>query len=125
MKLNLQQRGLTCTGPASLADGISYTCTGTNGAGTIEWRVDMIGSSPTVIRSVDATVLWYGSGDGDAAFDDFLGYIATLPYDGAQPEAARTWASANTTGTTSFGGAEYQLVSAATGKTRSLTIHGR
>ncbi len=54
VKLNLQQRGLTCTGRSTLADGISYTCTGTNGAGTIEWRVDIIGSSPTAIRSVDA-----------------------------------------------------------------------
>lgn len=122
VKLNLQNRGLTCDGGSTLADGTVWTCKGSDA--TTDWQVDIYGSSVLAIRTVDAVVLWSGGGDGEAAFDAFLGYVATLPYDGAQPEAAKAWVVANTNGTKSFGGASLALASASTGRARTLTITG-
>jgi hypothetical protein len=122
VKLNLENRGLTCDGGSTTGNGTVWTCKGSDA--TTDWEVDIFGTSVLEIRSVDAVVLWSGAGDGGAAFDAFLGYVATLPYDGAQPEAAKAWVVANENGTKSFGDASYALASATTGRARTLTITG-
>lgn len=124
VKLNLEGRGLTCTGPATLTDGISYTCAGTSGDGSTQWQVEMYGSGPTAIRSVVATVLWFGAGSAETATDEFLGYVATLPYEGSTPQDARAWVTANDAGDRVFGGVTYSLTSADTGRARILTMRG-
>lgn len=124
VKLNVEERGLTCTGPDPLEDGITYTCSASSTDGNTQWQVELFGSDPTTIRSVIATVLWSGAGSADPAMDDFLGYIATLPYDGSTPEEARAWARANDAGERAFGAVTYSLTTAGTGRARILTMRG-
>lgn len=124
VKLNVENRGLTCTGPNPLENGITYTCSATSTDGNTQWQVELFGSDPTTIRSVIATVMWLGTGSADPAMDDFLGYIATLPYDGSTPEDARAWARANDAGERAFGAVKYSLTTAATGRARILTMRG-
>ena len=124
VKLNIEERGFTCEGPTLFLDGVDYVCEDASDP-MVDYRVEITGMSPTDIRSVDATILWYGDkAELDARADEFLGYIATLPYGGATPEKARAWVKAHATGTATFGGAKYELSTAGTGLARVLTITG-
>jgi len=98
---NLERRGLDCTGIRIESGGTAtWFCSGSAGQVTVR------GTSPTRIRAVNAAA--FGS-DRQAA--DFLGFVATVPYDGAQPQSARAWVESQVAsgGSTSFGGARFQL----------------
>jgi hypothetical protein len=45
-----------------------------------------------------------------AKADEFLGYIATLPYDGAKPNEAKAWVQGKASGSATFGGAKFARV---------------
>ena len=80
--------GFTCTGPTRLQTMISWSCSLTDQGGALEYRVDMLGESPTRIRSVNGTVLDYTASPSEGNALPFLQFLATLPYDGAKPEQA-------------------------------------
>jgi hypothetical protein len=120
--INLEDRGHTCEGPNEFLDGVEYLCELDTDPIYVE-RVEIVGMSPTEIRSVESAYFWFGDPTQmDARADDFLGYMATLPYEGAAPADARTWVQANTSGTTTFGPATYELTEA--DLFRSLDIRG-
>ena len=125
VKLNLGDRGFTCEGQTLFLDGIDEICQDERDP-TFDYRVEIVGMNPTDIRQVEAVHFWYGDKavqDGDA--DAFLGYIATLPYEGAEPEAARAWVEDNDEGTATFGGATFTLTTGGDGLARILTISGQ
>lgn len=88
--------------------------------------MSVVGELGATVRHIDATVLWYGSGSGEGVFDDFLGYVATVAYDGANPRATRSWVErVGDSGRKHFGAATYELSTADAGRARTLTIAGR
>lgn len=121
---NLEPRGFRCEGPRQLQTMASWTCSGTQGA-DVEFRVDVIGASPTRVRSVNATVTQYQAQPSDATAANFLGFIATLPYTDAEPQRARAWVEANIArrdATMTIGTARFSLSRARTGRAHSLDI---
>ena len=111
VKLNLENRGFTCTGPGGGAS-VNYACTSSG------YQVFFSGPGVTSIASVNAVAL----GD-DSAAREFLGYVATLPYDGADPTKARSWVDANvgTNATTTIGNAKFTLGGPSGGRTLDIT----
>jgi hypothetical protein len=110
IKVNLENRGFTCTGPGGGAT-VNYFCS----AG--DYSVSMSGPGVTNIDLVSAVALV-----DDSAAADFLGYIASLPYDDANPSAARDWVTSNmgSTGTATFGSARFTLGGPAGGRTLDI-----
>ena len=96
-----------------------WTCKSTI-SGIIALRVDSVSASEVQVERVLAAVTIAGPSTTqvDAAAASFLGFVATLPYQGADPVAARQWVEANAASTTTqipratFGGAAFS-----TGKT--------
>lgn len=122
--VHMEGQGLTCSGPEPFLDGVSYECSGTSQDGSIELHVRFIGDDPSAIRSLEATTLGSGGEASEEAVGQFLGYVATLPYEGAQPEVARSWVEAAVGGSMAFGQARYHVGSADAGAAPSLTITG-
>lgn len=92
IKVNMERRGLQCKGPTAGKTVSLWTCSLQRG--DVEYRIDFMGT-PTRIRSVSAAVMQYGARPSDNVAAEFLGFAATLPYDGANPSQARTWVEAN------------------------------
>ncbi|MGD9932882.1 MAG: hypothetical protein AB7T37_04115 [Dehalococcoidia bacterium] len=90
---NLEPRGFKCSGPDRGQTMELWSCTSTSTSTII--TVSFMGASATRIRSVSATVIVTAPGQPDSPAADFLGYLATLPYDRADPAKARAWVEAN------------------------------
>ncbi len=111
----LAQRELACGDVEKMDPFYSWSCSRVVGYET-EFRVDCLSWSPAGVDFLNATILQYVGPDDEAAAS-FLGFIATLPYDGAQPEQARAWVESTLpaiegTGdvrTATFGGVQFQL----------------
>lgn len=105
IKLNLQDRGFDCSGPELTGDTATWSCTRTSGLADLTVRY--WGPSPTVVEGVDAQSIFAD----DQLAAEFLGFIATLPYDGADPVAARDWVQARIgqAKSTTIGGARFTL----------------
>jgi hypothetical protein len=87
--VNLEQRGLTCSSAEATFDGgFVWSCS--REAYDVLLYVDVYSSSLVTVDMIDASVIFYSSADDDLA-SQFLGFIATMPYDGAQPLDAREW----------------------------------
>lgn len=124
IKLNLEKRGLRCEGPRALVTLQSWTCKGNQGS-DVEFMVDVLGIDATRVRSVDANVLQYQAQPTDAIAAEFLGFIATLPYDKSDPTQAREWVRANIARSGSnlvIASARFELTRAETGRAHSLDI---
>jgi len=89
---NLEDRDFDCSGPKRLRTRLTWTCE--LDAGPAEYIVDVWGKSPTQIELVEGNAFVY-SGNVDRLAKPFLGFLATIPYRGARPAAARTWVEAN------------------------------
>lgn len=112
--VNLEQRGFECT---SADKGVNYyywSCTDSNELYDV--TVELYGRTLSTLDYVNAVVLQFGAPMDELALP-FLGYIATVPYDGAEPERARAWVeqtlpTITTNGdvrTATFGGVQYEL----------------
>jgi hypothetical protein len=120
---NLEDLGFECDGPHQLQTLQEWVCErGTFSPDNI--FVSVLGASASQIRSVDASYL-HVSGDLSAAAD-FLGFIATIPYEDASPADAQAWVEANISGSadTTFGSANYSLYGPDTGKTLEIVATG-
>ena len=91
--LNLEQKDFSCSGPTKLQTKIAYACEWSDGV--MDMVVDVYGLSPTKITLVEATATDIGPEVRHDEITDFLAYVATLPYEGAQPEQAAEWVRAN------------------------------
>jgi hypothetical protein len=93
-----------------------WSCRSTVG-GIITLRVDTVSASEVQVERVLAAVAVSAGtvSQADDAARSFLGYVATLPYQGADPVAARHWVESNVTSTSStipratFGGAAFSV----------------
>lgn len=111
---NLTQRDFTCSSWEKSGQYYTWTCkrTGTQ----YEFLVDIWGPTLSTVSLVEATALVYSTSYDDLA-TEFLGFVATLPYDNSTPQAARDWVektvpTIKTTGDIrkkTFGGVKYRL----------------
>ncbi|MBA3727120.1 MAG: hypothetical protein H0W86_11920 [Armatimonadetes bacterium] len=74
--------------------------------------VDALGASTTKIASVRGFYVDKSDGDADQLAKDFLGYVASIPYEGAEPNRAKEWVRTNvgSNSTVTIGGVSFELV---------------
>lgn len=114
---NMTKVGWKCTGPNKSANLANWDCKDpTDPIGTAA----VMGWSPTEILKVQIMV-------SRANAPEVLGYVATLPYTGAQPAEAQAWVkqalttvSQGNPAETTFGGVPYEVTAA--GDTAALSI---
>lgn len=119
---NFEKRGFDCTGPKRLKTTSQWLCKSADPGGSAEYIVDIMGRTPVHIESIEGNAFIYdGRIDRAAAF---LGFLATLPFDGAQPARARSFVESNIAGgeaTTTFGQVRFRLYG--TKQAKFLEIH--
>jgi hypothetical protein len=90
--LNLEHRGFSCHGPTVTKGGVDWLCT--ESVGVADYQVEIFGATPGELEFVDATAVVY-NGPVNGLSKSVLGFVATLPYTGSQPQAARAWVEAH------------------------------
>ena len=109
--LDLENRGFTCSEPELMEpeDEVRWTCERQEAKG--RYLVEITSKDANSVRLLKAWVISHESARADALAGDFLGYIARVPYEGAQPEEARAWVEQNVGNKASakFGGVSYTL----------------
>jgi hypothetical protein len=109
--LNLENRGFECSEPELMRpeDEVRWTCEKQEAQG--EYSVQIDSKDANSVRLVEARVSSHDPARADALAQDFLGYVARVPYEGAQPEEAEAWVEQNVGSTLSaeFGGVSYTL----------------
>jgi hypothetical protein len=109
--LDLENREFTCSEPELMQpeDEVRWTCErqGTKG----RYLVEISSKDANSVRLIKAWVISHERARADALAGDFLGYVATVPYEGAQPEKAKAWVEQNVGSKASakFGGVSYTL----------------
>jgi hypothetical protein len=90
--VNLEQRGFTCTNAEPTATGNYYTwtCKNQDDALGIDAIVTAWGRTLRTVDLIDATVI-QAEGSEDIVAKALLGFVATMPYDNADPANARQW----------------------------------
>jgi hypothetical protein len=109
--LNLENRGFKCSEPELMGpdNQVRWTCEKQEANG--EYLVEINSSDANSVRLVEATVITSDPAHADALAQDFLGYVATIPYEGAHPEEAKAWVKQNVGSKASaeVGGVSYTL----------------
>lgn len=109
--LNLENRGFKCSEPELMGpdNEVRWTCEKQEANG--EYLVEINSSDANSVRLVEAWVISDDPARADALAQDFLGYVATVPSEGAQPEEAKAWVEQNVGSKASaeFGGVSYTL----------------
>ena len=124
VRVNLENRGFKCRGPRQERTRVSWLCEDGSDS-NVSYRVEYLGRHSTAIEYVTASVMQYGPVPSDLVAAQFLGYVATLPYRGAQPDQAREWVATNVGAFSEqrFGPATLRLSGPARGRTLSLATH--
>jgi len=88
---------------------VRWTCEKQEANG--EYLVEINSSDANSVRLVEAWVISDDPARADALAQNFLGYVATVPSEGAQPEEAKAWVEQNVGSKASaeFGGVSYTL----------------
>jgi hypothetical protein len=109
--LNLENRGFKCSEPKLMGhqNEVRWTCEKQEAQG--EYLVKIDSSDANSVRLVEARVISHDPARADALAQDFLGYVARAPYEGAQLEEAKAWVEQNVGSKVSaeFGGVSYTL----------------
>jgi hypothetical protein len=109
--LNLENRGFKCSEPQLMGpeDDVRWTCERQEAKG--EYSVEINSKDANSVRLIEAKVISYEPARADPLAQDFLGYVARVPYEGAQPEEAKAWVEHNVGSKASaeFGGVSYTL----------------
>jgi hypothetical protein len=109
--LNLENRGFKCSEPELMGpdNEVRWTCEKQKTHG--EYSVEINSSDANSVRLIEAWVISNEPARADALAQDFLGYVARAPYEGAQPEEAKAWVEQNVGSKVSaeFGGVSYTL----------------
>jgi len=109
--LNLEIRDFKCSEPELMGpdNQVRWTCEKQEANG--EYLVEINSSDANSVRLVEATVITSDPAHADALAQDFLGYVATIPYEGAHPEEAKAWVKQNVGSKASaeVGGVSYTL----------------
>jgi hypothetical protein len=117
---DLQSLGLTCRPPVVRGNATHWVCM--KKTKELMCEVEVTGVSPTAIASISATSVVY-TGNSDEIARAFLGKVAAVHYNGADPFAAMKWVELNMgkSAETTFGNVTFLLGGA--GGTRVLRIH--
>lgn len=110
---HLSQRGFSCERPTPRGETMSsWECKAPLNAEGVRREISIVGRDPERIRSVTATVSGEGGIPPEEVAADFLGFVVTLPYDGAEPARARQWVVENATsgGNLVIGSANLELL---------------
>jgi len=109
--LDLENRGFKCSEPELMEpeDEVRWTCERQEAEG--RYLVEITSKDANSVRLIKAWVISHERARADALAGDFLGYIARVPYEGAQPEEAKAWVEQNVGSKASaeFGGVSYTL----------------
>ncbi len=111
--LNLEKKGFqTKQTTLSLPEGNVRLWKSEFNSGSYQHAVEIYGKSHDRITSIRATSLNFSSGSMSAVSRDFLGYIASAPYDGANQAEARAWVESNIDKSASktFGGVKFEII---------------
>jgi hypothetical protein len=93
--LNLEQRDLaTCDSPHEFNNRYTTFCSDDSVNVVYSLLVDISGPDINRVDYISATVIQLVDQPTDEFPKLLLGFIATMPYDGADPEAARAWVEA-------------------------------
>jgi cytoskeletal protein RodZ len=114
VKVNLQNRQFTCT--SAEKGQLYYTWVCKRETSQIQLNVQFYARTLLTVDYISAVVLQFGEAD-DGVAASFLGFMATMPYTGAEPDNARSWVektlpSVKQNGdvrTATFGGVKYEL----------------
>jgi hypothetical protein len=113
--LSLENRGFTCSEPEVMGheNDVRWTCERQEAKG--RYLVEINSKDANSVRLLKAWVIADDPARADALAQDFLGYIARVPYEGAQPEEAKAWVehSVGTKASAKFGGVSYTLAAKA------------
>jgi hypothetical protein len=121
--LNFKNQGFTCSDMQQGKIGVTWTCK--QETSDHEYTVITFGDSPLEILFVQANVLNYGSRNTNEVSSDFIGYVASLPFDGASPSEAKSWAQGNlgkNNVETKYGEATFRLTGEQETRMRNLLI---
>ncbi len=109
--LNLESRGFKCSEPKLMGpqNEVRWTCEKQEAQG--EYLVEINSSDANSVRLIEAWVISHDPAHANALAQDFLGYVAGIPYEGAKPEEAKAWVEQNVGSKVSaeFGGVSYTL----------------
>ena len=86
--VKLEQRGFTCDSLEQVQIYYARTCT--KDSVDYSLRVDIYGREAFAVDLIESSVLQFANPDKEFAAS-FLGFMATMPYDGAVQEEARNW----------------------------------
>lgn len=93
VRVNVEDRfGLVCDRPKIQSGITTWTCI--RDVGTAVLRVDIYSQGGLQVDIIDARIAGFFNAETAA---NFLGFVATMPYDGADPAAARLWVATNIT----------------------------
>ncbi len=92
---NLNNIGFSCSGPnVGSNNGLaSWECK--EETSEYMYLVEILGEGPSEILTVQATALNYSGKSTDIVAKDFLGYIASIPYDNSDQVYAKNWVMEN------------------------------
>lgn len=110
IKLNLEQRfGMTCGGPERAVIGSGYYWWCEKSIGLKRFDAMWSGESPWELDLLEASTLGV---DASTAVT-YLQFVATMPYDDAEPQQAATWVGQNigNEAITTIGSAKFTLLS--------------
>jgi hypothetical protein len=109
--LNLENKGFKCSEPELMGpeDDVRWTCERHEAKG--EYMVEINSKDANSVRLLKAWVISHEPARTDALAGDFLGYVARVPYEGAQPDEAKEWVeqSVGRKASAEFGGVFYTL----------------
>jgi hypothetical protein len=90
-------------------DDVRWTCERHEAKG--EYMVEINSKDANSVRLLKARVISHEPARTDALAEDFLGYVARVPYEGAQPDEAKEWVeqSVGRKASAEFGGVSYTL----------------
>ena len=125
--VNLEKQRFDCSSPDLNSPPVTWTCTRGEEDGSAEYAVSITGNDSSHVKSVTAQAISHGTTPHGAIADgfiaaDFLSSMASLPYNGADMNGARSWVKTNigNGGETTIGGANFTL--SINDQTRTLEV---
>ena len=113
--LSLENRGFRCSEPEVMGteNVVRWTCERQEAKG--RYLVEIDSEDANSVRLLKAWVISHEPARTDELAGDFLGYVARVPYEGAQPEEAKAWVehSVGSKASAKFGGVSYTLAAKA------------
>lgn len=108
--LNYTDKGFTKTGPRFLNYSVEWQLQDQKFDHELSVRIN--GPDTSSVRMIEGTCLNSGTRSTEELARDFLGYVATAPYEGSDPAAARAWVLENISNLgakTTIGGVHFSI----------------